>query len=72
MKIRINDVETTIPDGLTIGELLVHQQVKMPDMVSVQVNGTILNRAELNATQVREHAAFDFLYIIGGEIGRAS
>ncbi len=66
MKIRINDVETTIPDGMTIGELLVHQRVKMPDMVSVQVNGTILNRGDFPATQVREHDTVDFLYFMGG------
>ncbi len=66
MKIRINDVEMTIPDGLTIRELLVHQQVKMPDMVSVQVNGMILNREAFPSTQVRENDSVDFLYFMGG------
>ena len=66
MKVRINDVEMTIPDGLTIAELLVHQKVKMPDMVSVQVNGTILKREDFPATQARENDSVDFLYFMGG------
>lgn len=66
MKAKINDVEMTLPDGLTITELLVQQKVKMPDMVSVQVNGTILNRADFDATRVRENDSVDFLYFMGG------
>jgi sulfur carrier protein len=66
MKVRINDVEMTIPAGLTIAGLLAHQKVKMPDMVSVQVNGTILKREEFPATQVRENDSVDFLYFMGG------
>jgi sulfur carrier protein len=71
MKIKVNDKATEIPDGLTIAELLVHQKVKMPDMVSVQVNGTILKREDFPATQVRENDSVDFLYFMGGGWGGA-
>ncbi|MFN2352393.1 MAG: sulfur carrier protein ThiS [Kiritimatiellia bacterium] len=66
MKVKINDVEMTIPDGLTIAELLIQQKVKMPDMVSVQVNGVILERKDFRSTQVRENDSVEFLYFMGG------
>ena len=66
MKIKVNDSATEIPDGVTITELLAHQKVKMPDMVSVQVNGTILKREDFPAVQVRENDSVDFLYFMGG------
>jgi sulfur carrier protein len=66
MRIKVNESVTEVPDGLTIKELLVHQKVKMPDMVSVQVNGTILKREDFPATQVRENDSVDFLYFMGG------
>jgi sulfur carrier protein len=66
MKIKVNDAATEVPDRLTITELLVHQKVKMPDMVSVQVNGTILKREDFSKTPVRENDSVDFLYFMGG------
>ena len=66
MKIKINDVVVEIPDGLKITELLAHQKVKMPDMVSVQLNGAIVERNAFPATQVHENDSVDFLYFMGG------
>jgi sulfur carrier protein len=66
MEIKVNDVATEVPDRLTITELLAHQKVKMPDMVSVQVNGAILKREDFPATQVRKNDSVDFLYFMGG------
>jgi sulfur carrier protein len=66
MKVKINDVVTDVPDGLTLAGLLAHQKVKMPDMVSVQLNGTIVDRSAFSATPVRENDTVDFLYFMGG------
>ena len=66
MQIKINDVATEIPDGLTITALLAHQKVKMPDMVSVQRNGVILERAAFVTTRVKANDSVDFLYFMGG------
>jgi sulfur carrier protein len=66
MKIQINDTATEIPANLTITTLLAHQKVKMPDMVSVQVNGTILERKDFDTTPVRENDSVEFLYFMGG------
>ncbi len=71
MRVTINDSVTEVPDGLTIEELLTHQKVKMPEMVSVQINGTILKREEFATTRVHENDSVDFLYFMGGG-GRAS
>jgi sulfur carrier protein len=66
MQIKINDVVTEIPDGPTIAGLLVQQKVKMPDKVSVQVNGTILDRSAFPVTRVQANDSVDFLYFMGG------
>ena len=66
MKIKINDVVTDVPDGTTVATLLAHQKVKMPEMVSVQLNGTILERTAFSATAVRENDTVEFLYFMGG------
>jgi sulfur carrier protein len=68
MRIKVNESVTEVPDGLTITELLTHQKVKMPDMVSVQVNGTILKREDISKTLVRENDSVDFLYFMGGGV----
>jgi len=66
MQITVNDKTTEVPEGLTIAELLAHQKVKMPDMVSVQLNGAIVERKDFLSTQVREDDSVDFLYFMGG------
>ncbi len=66
MRITINDSVTEVPDVLTIAELLAHQKVKMPDMVSVQLNGTIVKREDFATTLVHENDTVDFLYFMGG------
>ncbi len=66
MQIKINDVVTEIPDGLTIAELLTQQKVKMPDMVSVQRNGAIVERQAFAGTRVEANDSIDFLYFMGG------
>lgn len=66
MKIKVNDKEAIVPNELTVSELLTHQKVKMPDMVSVQLNGTIVERKDFSSTPVRENDSVDFLYFMGG------
>ena len=66
MNIKVNDKTTEVPEGLTVTELLAHQKVKMPDMVSVQLNGTIVERKAFSATPVHENDTVDFLYFMGG------
>ncbi len=70
MKIVINGKEVNSGDGLTVNELLVEQEVKMPDMVSVEVNGQILKRSNFETAVLKEGDKVEFLYFMGG--GRGS
>lgn len=66
MNIKVNDKTSEVPENPTVAELLTHQKVKMPDMVSVQINGTIIDRKAFSSTLVRENDTVDFLYFMGG------
>jgi len=67
MKIKLNGEEATLDkESVTISELLALKDVKMPDMVSVEYNGDILDRDKFDATQVKEGDQVEFLYFMGG------
>ena len=66
MKIKVNDGEVDVPDSLSVTALLAHRQVKMPDMVSVELNGTILDRKSFDNMLVKEGDKLEFLYFMGG------
>lgn len=66
MRIRTNGEDADIGDGLTVAQLLVERNVKMPDMVTVELNGEILNRQEFDAIRVKEGDQVEFLYFMGG------
>ena len=67
MKIIVNGQPVNYGDGLTVSELLVEQKVKMPDMVSVELNGQILNRrTEFGTTSLKDDDKVEFLYFMGG------
>jgi sulfur carrier protein len=66
MKITINGEETQVKDNTTISELLVEREVRMPDMVSVELNGDILSKAAFETTTLKENDAVEFLYFMGG------
>jgi sulfur carrier protein len=66
MKVAINGEDVELADGLTVTALLVVQKVKWADMVSVEINGEILNRATFDATVVKPGDKIEFLYFMGG------
>jgi len=66
MKLIVNGTKTNLSDSLTINELLVEKSVKMPDMVSVEINGKILRRTEFETTTLKENDKVEFLYFMGG------
>jgi sulfur carrier protein len=70
MKLVINGEQIDCGDSLTVSELLVEQKVKMPDMVSVELNGQILRRTEFEQTTLKNDDKVEFLYFMGG--GRGS
>jgi sulfur carrier protein len=66
MKLIVNGEQVSCGNGLTVSELLVEQKVKMPDMVSVEINGQILRRTEFEQTILKEDDKVEFLYFMGG------
>ena len=66
MNLVINGKETNINDGLTVNELLAQENVQMPDMVSVELNGQILKRTRFEETVLKEDDKVEFLYFMGG------
>jgi len=67
MKITINgNAEELKQDSLTVTELLKEKDVDMPEMVSVEYNGEILDRDKFDTTTVKEGDAVEFLYFMGG------
>jgi sulfur carrier protein len=66
MNLVVNGKTTNITDGLTISQLLVQENVKMPQMVSVELNGQILRRSQYEETTLKEDDKVEFLYFMGG------
>lgn len=66
MKININGEVKQLEKEVNILELLDLQKVEMPEMVSVELNGEILDREDFATTVVKENDVFEFLYFMGG------
>jgi len=62
----VNGEATELEDGANISALLVAREVKMPDMVSVEFNGDILERAAFDTTVLKDGDAVELLYFMGG------
>ena len=66
MKLTVNGKDANVRDVLTVTELLIEQNVKMPDMVSVELNGQILKRSDFQDTVLADGDKVEFLYFMGG------
>ncbi|MFL0252415.1 sulfur carrier protein ThiS [Clostridium neuense] len=66
MTLKINGKEKELEKSLTVSEILVHENVEMPDMVTVQLNGEYLDRNKFDETVLKENDEIDFLYFMGG------
>jgi len=69
MKLVVNGSDVEVSDGINVTQLLVERKVKMPDMVSVELNETVLQRAEFETTRLREGDRVELLYFMGGGRG---
>jgi sulfur carrier protein len=66
MNLIVNGKNTDASDNLTVTELLTEEDVKMPQMVSVELNGRILKRSEFETTSLKDNDKVEFLYYMGG------
>jgi len=69
MNLVVNGKKTNITDRLTVSQLLLEENVKMPQMVSVELNGQILRRSDFEQTILKEDDKVEFLYFMGGGNG---
>jgi len=60
---RTDSVDTA---RLSVVELLELKDVEAPDMVSVQLNGDILERSAFESSYVTDGDDVEFLYFMGG------
>ena len=67
MQLTINGEEKQIDVGVaTVSALLAFEKVESPEMVSVQINGNIVDRKRYGETNVSPRDEVDFLYFMGG------
>ena len=66
MNLDVNGKQANVAEGMTVSQLLVEENVKMPEMVSIELNGRILKRAEFEETILKENDSIEFLYFMGG------
>lgn len=67
MRVIINGEKEDLGVGyVSIVDLLKLKNVESPEMVSVQLNGSIVERDEYLKTHVSEDDEVDFLYFMGG------
>jgi sulfur carrier protein len=66
MEIKLNGQTELLEKEVSISELLTLKNVDMPEMVSVEYNGDILDRAQFDTTQVKSGDQIEFLYFMGG------
>ncbi len=67
MNLKINGKSESLDQSsLTIAVLLQLKDVPDPDMVSVQLNGEILERDDFDSSSVVEGDEIEFLYFMGG------
>ena len=65
MKIQLNGDHKELPDGLTVGRLLEQLRVH-PELVVVELNLTILKRAQLPETVLKEGDQVEIVHFVGG------
>ncbi len=72
MNVTINGKNDTVDGAMTVLDLLKLKDVEAPDMVSVQINGEIVEKEKFGATQIAENDEIEFLYFMGGGSRSAS
>jgi sulfur carrier protein len=66
MKLTLNGTESESPNGLTVSILSGEEQVKTPEIMSVELNGQILKRSKFEETVLKEGDKIEFLFFAAG------
>jgi sulfur carrier protein len=60
------DRRDSFKEGLTVAELIRLDHIQDPEMVSVQLNGVFLEKADFTGAILKDNDEIDFLYFMGG------
>ena len=67
MKIIVNgETKEMHQHQVTLTDLLTACNVEMPEMVSVQINGSFVDKKQFSSKMVHDNDTVDFLYFMGG------
>ncbi|MGP1450713.1 MAG: sulfur carrier protein ThiS [Wolinella sp.] len=67
MKLNINgEIKSFELESLSVAELLVLEAVKLPEMVSIQLNDEFLRQGEYASKNLNDGDVINFLYFMGG------
>jgi cysteine synthase A len=68
IRIKINGKQEEVVDALTVGKLLADKEIE-PRMVSVELNGDILDREKFDTAALADGDALELLFFMGGGAG---
>ncbi len=71
MELIVNGEKRTMADGLTVSHLLTELQI-IPERVVVELNLTILKRAQQASTVLRQGDEVEIVQFVGGGAARAA
>lgn len=66
MTITVAEEKKEVTDGLTLTELMVQQNVEMPEYVTVSINDEFVPSEEKESTVLKDGDNVEFLYFMGG------
>jgi len=66
MNIKINGEEKQLEKEVNVIEFLQIHNVEMPEMVSVELNGELIDRDDFAGTIIKKNDTIEFLYFMGG------
>ncbi|MDR2120467.1 MAG: sulfur carrier protein ThiS [Tannerella sp.] len=65
-KIKVNGEPQEVTLPLSVADLLQQNRILQPEMVSVQINGSFVEREHFADTEIKPDDEVDFLYFMGG------
>jgi sulfur carrier protein len=71
MLITVVGVKKEVAEGISITELIKHENIESPEYVSVSVNDDFIQRDAFDTTSLKAGDVVEFLYFMGGGSGSA-
>ena len=65
MKIKLNGKQQEIQNSLTVSDLLLKWKIR-PELVTVEVNETILQKLDYETTAIQDGDNVEFVFYMGG------